>query len=107
MLVAHDRQLDLRGWNMTVPYDYDQDSIDHLREVIAEQEQTIECLHERCKAEEVENHKLRELIKLMQICIEHACMCDFCPLFVSEDMDEQRCIAEIDSRMRELETEVD
>lgn len=55
----------------------------------------------------VENAKLRELIKLMQICIEHACMCDFCPLFVSEDMDEQRCIAEIDSRMRALETEVD
>lgn len=49
-----------------------------------------------------ENAKLRELIRLMRICIEHACMCDFCPLFVSEDMDELRCTAKIDSRMREL-----
>lgn len=53
-----------------------------------------------------ENAKLRELIRLMQTCIEHACMCDFCPLFVSEDMDEPTCIAEIDSRMRELGVEV-
>ena len=55
----------------------------------------------------VENAKLRELITLMQICIEHASMCDFCPLFVSEDMDEPTCIAEIDSRIRALETGAD
>lgn len=46
---------------MTTPYDYDQTNIDHLRAVIDEQEQTIEYLHERCKAEEVENAKLQEL----------------------------------------------
>ena len=56
---------------------------------------------------ERENTQLRELVRLMQICIEHASMCDFCPLFVSEDMDEPTCIAEIDSRMRALETEAD
>lgn len=47
---------------MTIPYDYDQTNIDHLRAVIDEQEQTIKYLHERCKAEEVENAKLRELV---------------------------------------------
>jgi len=47
---------------MTIPYDYDQTNIDHLRAVVAEQEQTIEYLHERCKAEEVESAKLRELL---------------------------------------------
>lgn len=52
---------------MTVPYDYDQDSIDHLREVIAEQEQTIEYLHERCKSEEVENAKLRDALKALMM----------------------------------------
>jgi len=46
---------------MTIPYDYDQTNIDHLRVVIDEQEQTIKYLHERCKAEEVVNAKLREL----------------------------------------------
>lgn len=46
---------------MSVPYDYDPSNIEHLRAVIDEQEQTIKYLHERCKAEEVENAKLREL----------------------------------------------
>ena len=63
--------------------------------------------HERMFKVFSENAKLRELVRLMQICIEHACMCDFCPLFVSEGMNEQSCcIAEIDSRMRELGVEV-
>jgi len=47
---------------MTIPYDYDQTNIDHLSAVIDEQEATIEYLHERCKAEEVESAKLRELV---------------------------------------------
>lgn len=69
--------------------------------------QAMKWVHkEKVEPLEAENAKLRELIRLMQICIEHACMCDLCPFFVSEDMDEQRCIAEIDSRMRELGTEV-
>lgn len=46
---------------MSVPYDYDPSNIEHLRAVIAEQEAAIGYLHERCKAEEVENTKLREL----------------------------------------------
>lgn len=44
-----------------MPYDYDQTNIEHLRAVIDEQEATIEYLRECCKAEEVENAKLREL----------------------------------------------
>jgi len=47
---------------MSIPYDYDQTNIDHLSAVIDEQEQTIEYLHELCKAEEVVNAKLRELL---------------------------------------------
>ncbi len=47
-------------------------------------------------------NKLRELVGIMRTCIKHACLCDFCPLFAAEDMDEPRCIAEMDSRMREL-----
>lgn len=45
-----------------MPYDYDLSNVEHLRAVVAEQEATIEYLHERCKAEEVENAKLRELM---------------------------------------------
>lgn len=44
-----------------MPYDYDQTNIEHLRAVIAEQEATIEYLHECCKEKEIENAKLREL----------------------------------------------
>jgi hypothetical protein len=47
--------------------------------------------------------KLRELVRDMRTCIVHACMCEFCPLFVTEeDMGERRCIADIKARMREL-----
>lgn len=56
---------------------------------------------------EAENTKLQELMQDMHTCIKHACLCDFCPLFVAEDMDETRCIADMDSRMRELGVEVD
>lgn len=52
---------------------------------------------------ESENAKLRELVRDMRICIDHACMCEFCPLFVTEeDMGERRCIADIKAHMREL-----
>ena len=50
----------------------------------------------------IENAKLRELVRDMRTCIDHACMCEFCPLFISEDMDERRCIADVKARMREL-----
>lgn len=53
-----------------------------------------------------DNRKLRELVGIMRTCIEHACLCDFCPLFAAEDMDEPRCIADMDSRMCELGIEV-
>lgn len=46
--------------------------------------------------------KLRELVRDMRTCIVHACMCEFCPLFISEDMDERRCIADMKAHMREL-----
>ena len=46
---------------MSVPYDYDLSNVEHLCSVVAEQEATIEYLHERCKAEEVESAELREL----------------------------------------------
>lgn len=49
---------------MSVPYDYDQTNVEHLRAVIAEQEATIEYLREMCKKEETENAKLWELIRL-------------------------------------------
>lgn len=50
---------------MSVPYDYDQTNIEHLRAVIAEQEATIEYLRECCKEKEAENAKLRELVRDM------------------------------------------
>ena len=65
---------------MTVPYDYDQTNINHLREVIAEQERTIEYLHERCKVEEVENHKLRGLALILLNCAGNVDRCDDCAL---------------------------
>ena len=52
---------------------------------------------------ESENARLRELVRDMRICIDHACMCEFCPLFVTEeDMGERRCIADMKAHMREL-----
>ena len=52
--------------------------------------------------------KLRELVRDMRTCIDHACMCEFCPLFVTEeDMGERRCIADMKAHMRELGIEVD
>lgn len=52
---------------------------------------------------DTENAKLRQLVRDMRTCIAHACMCEFCPLFVTEeDMAERRCIADIKARMREL-----
>ena len=56
---------------------------------------------------QAENAKLRELVWDMRTCIDHACMCEFCPLFVSEDMNERRCIADMRARMRELGLEVE
>lgn len=50
-----------------------------------------------------ENERLRQLVLDMRTCIDHACMCEFCPLFItSEDMDERRCIADMKAHMREL-----
>ena len=46
---------------MSVPYDYDQTNIEHLRAVVSEQEAAIGYLHECCKEKEIENAKLREL----------------------------------------------
>ena len=63
-----------------------------------------ECEASNLKAE---NAKLRELVWDMRTCIDHACMCEFCPLFVSEDMNERRCIADMRARMRELGLEVE
>lgn len=48
---------------MTIPYDYDQTNVEHLRVVIAEQEASIEYLRECFKESEVENAKLCELVK--------------------------------------------
>lgn len=56
---------------------------------------------------DTENAKLRELVRDMRTCIDHACMCEFCPLFVTEeDMGERRCIADVKTRLRELGIEV-
>lgn len=56
---------------------------------------------------EAENARLRELVRDMRTCIGHACMCEFCPLFVTEeDMDEPMCIADIKAHMRELGIEL-
>ncbi len=54
-----------------------------------------------------ENERLRGLVRDMRTCIDHACMCEFCPLFASEDIGEPRCIADVKARMRELGIEVD
>lgn len=45
---------------------------------------------------------LKLLCRDMLTCINHACYCEFCPMFVSEDMNERRCIADIMARMHEL-----
>lgn len=50
---------------MSVPYDYDQTNIEHLRAVVAEQEAAIEYLRECCKEREVEIIMLRELARGM------------------------------------------
>lgn len=87
---------------MTVPYDCDQTNIDHLRAVIAEQEQTIKYLHEHCKAEEVENAKLRELVR--DIYGEYRYLrVRFHRIYVHH---EERMRA-IEQRMRDLRVEVD
>lgn len=54
-----------------------------------------------------ENDKLLELVRDMRTCIDHACMCEFCPLFASEDIGELRCIADVKSHMCELGLEVE
>ena len=60
------------------------------------------------REDEAENDRLRELVRDMRTCIDHACMCEFCPLFVTEeDMGERRCIADMKAHMRELGVEVD
>ena len=51
---------------------------------------------------DAENAELRKLVRDMRTCIDHACYCEFCPLFVSEDMNERRCIADVKAHMREL-----
>lgn len=50
--------------------------------------------------------RLRELVRDMRACIGHACLCDFCSRFAAEDIDEARCLAEMDSRMAQLGMEV-
>ena len=100
---------------MTVPYNYDQTNIDHLRAVIAEQEQTTKYLHEHCKAEEVENAKLRELVRQMHTCLTRPkayagtsqpyLIATECPYFTQGVCDYNSCGFE--RRMRELGVEVD
>jgi hypothetical protein len=47
---------------VSVPYDYDQTNIEHLRAVVSEQEAAIEYLRECCKEKETENARLRDLM---------------------------------------------
>lgn len=93
---------------MSIPYDYDQTNIDHLRAVIDEQDQTIKYLHERCKAEEVVNAKLRELMSVMAYCIQGWRECDGCRVNGGAGIITERagCDVLLD-RLRELGVEVE
>lgn len=99
---------------MSVPYDYDQTNIEHLRDVVAEQGRTIDYLHERCKEEEVENAKLRELVRDMlpfaEVGFEDTCPTRRCCLFVECDamFDYECCIEEhMSQRLHDLGIGVD
>jgi len=81
---------------MSVPYDYDPSNVEHLRTVVAEQEQTIKYLHERCKEKEVENARLRELVRFALLrCNADNPMCDACT-------DGYDGVCELEQRMFEL-----
>ena len=93
-----------------MPYDYDQTNIEHLRAVIDEQEQTIKYLHERCKAEEVENAELRELVRDMWRFTGAACKKYprlFNPAAQGGQTVQLNAIDAFEQRMRELGVEVD
>lgn len=99
---------------MSVPYDYDQTNIEHLRAVVSEQEAAIEYLRECCKEGEVENAKLRELVRDMlpfaEVGFEDTCPTRRCCLFDECDvMSDCKCRVEehMSQRLHDLGVEVD